>query len=404
MGDVPDGPAPRGETGWSHGRRDDDAPTGERRPARIDEAALFQTAFVIGIKRGELGVDRAVATRRLGVVGGDLEHRRAEADQLRRAMAAWRRTGKIGIFREKFISGMMNNPRGYAREFAERCFSQIEGFAEYGFPESHAAGFAQLAYASSWIKCHEPAAFLAAMLDSQPMGFYAPAQLVRDAREHGVEVRGVDVLVSESDCTLEEAGADAAPSPAAGDGSPFVRGIDPRPQPAVRLGLARVSGLSAAGIERLLAARRRREAERGIDRRQSLARGDGSIATLNAVHSGLAMTTIAITTVTPRIWLNVLRWASMPGIALIASSIVSAYARPSAAASAAAIASAAPSGPLIASACTVPSASTASGRFADSTSRHVSRSVHSPPWPLYAVSLTHPITVIGVRAGPINSS
>ena len=198
-----------------------------------------------------------------------------EADQLRRAMAAWKRKGGLGPFQKRVIDGML--ARGYPPEFADRIFRQIEGFGEYGFPESHAAGFAQLAYASSWIKCHEPAAFLAAMLDSQPMGFYAPAQLVRDAREHGVEVRGVDVLVSESDCTLEEAGADAAPSPAAGDGSPFVRGIDPRPQPAVRLGLARVSGLSTAGIERLLEARRRREAGRGIDRRRSMARGDGSL-------------------------------------------------------------------------------------------------------------------------------
>ncbi len=186
-----------------------------------------------------------------------------EADQLRRAMAAWKRKGGLGPFQQRVIDGML--ARGYPPEFADRIFRQIEGFGEYGFPESHAAGFAQLAYVSSWIKCHEPAAFLAAMLDSQPMGFYAPAQLVRDAREHGVEVRGVDVLASDAGCTLEEPDGDAAAGPAAaGAGAPFRDGIDPRPQPAVRLGLDRVGGLSTAGIERLLEARRRREAERGI--------------------------------------------------------------------------------------------------------------------------------------------
>ena len=114
-----------------------------------------------------------------------------EADQLRRAMATFRHTGTIDSFREKFIAGMVGN--GYEREFAERCFSQIEGFGEYGFPESHAASFAQLVYVSAWIKRHYPAAFCAALLNSQPMGFYPPAQLVRDAREHGVEVRQADV-------------------------------------------------------------------------------------------------------------------------------------------------------------------------------------------------------------------
>jgi len=127
-----------------------------------------------------------------------------EADQLRRAMAAWRRTGKIEIFKDKFITGMLNNPRGYSREFAERCFSQIEGFAEYGFPESHAASFALLVYASCWLKCHYPDVFLCALLNSQPMGFYAPSQLVRDATEHGVEIREVDVNSSAQDCSLEK--------------------------------------------------------------------------------------------------------------------------------------------------------------------------------------------------------
>jgi error-prone DNA polymerase len=124
-----------------------------------------------------------------------------EADKLRRAMATFRHVGTIHTFRTKFIAGMEQN--GYEREFAERCFSQIEGFGEYGFPESHAASFAHLVYVSSWIKCHYPDAFCAAILNSQPMGFYQPAQLVRDAREHGVEVRHPDINASDWDCTLE---------------------------------------------------------------------------------------------------------------------------------------------------------------------------------------------------------
>ena len=124
-----------------------------------------------------------------------------EADKLRRAMATFRHVGTIHTFRAKFIAGMEKN--GYERAFAERCFSQIEGFGEYGFPESHAASFAHLVYVSSWIKCHHPDAFCAAILNSQPMGFYQPAQLVRDAREHRVEVRHPDLNASEWDCTLE---------------------------------------------------------------------------------------------------------------------------------------------------------------------------------------------------------
>ncbi|ROR32374.1 error-prone DNA polymerase [Inmirania thermothiophila] len=125
-----------------------------------------------------------------------------EADRLRRAMAAWRRKGELAPFRERLLAGMRE--RGYAPEFAERIFRQIQGFGEYGFPESHAASFALLAYASAWLKRHHPAAFFCALLNSQPMGFYAPAQLVRDARRHGVEVRPVDVTASHWDCTLED--------------------------------------------------------------------------------------------------------------------------------------------------------------------------------------------------------
>ena len=126
-----------------------------------------------------------------------------EADKLRRAMAAWRRKGdQIERFGRRLVAGMTE--RGYGRDFAERCFAQIRGFSEYGFPESHAASFALLVYVSCWLKCHEPAAFAAALINSQPMGFYAPAQIIRDAREHGVEVHPIDVNHSRWDCTLED--------------------------------------------------------------------------------------------------------------------------------------------------------------------------------------------------------
>src|SRR5215475_11651515 len=124
-----------------------------------------------------------------------------EANQLRRSMATFRNAGTIHRFFTKMVEGMM--ARGYTADFAERCFHQIEGFGTYGFPESHAASFALLVYVSAWLKCHHPAAFACALLNAQPMGFYAPAQIVRDAREHGVEVRPVDVNYSFWDCTLE---------------------------------------------------------------------------------------------------------------------------------------------------------------------------------------------------------
>ena len=167
-----------------------------------------------------------------------------EADQLRRSMAAWKRKGGLHHFQEKVIGGMLE--RGYDLEFAERIFKQIEGFGEYGFPESHAASFALLVYVSCWLKRHEPAAFLAAMLNSQPMGFYAPAQLVRDAREHGIRVLSVDVLVSDWESTLEECTTAAAS---------VSDGVDYRPQPAVRLGLNRIHGLGEAAGRRILASR-----------------------------------------------------------------------------------------------------------------------------------------------------
>jgi error-prone DNA polymerase len=141
-----------------------------------------------------------------------------EASKLRRSMATFKRTGEVKHFKNRFIEGMCG--RGYPKKFVEDCFRQIEGFGEYGFPESHAASFALLVYSSAWIKCHYPDVFAAALLNSQPMGFYAAAQLVRDAEEHGVEVRPVDVNLSDWDCTLEELKneGDVPPPPLAGEG------------------------------------------------------------------------------------------------------------------------------------------------------------------------------------------
>ena len=157
-----------------------------------------------------------------------------EADALRRAMAAWKRRGGLSPFHERLVGRMVE--KGYTQEYAERIFKQIQGFGEYGFPESHAAGFALLAYVSSWIKCHHPDAFLTGLLNAWPMGFYAPAQLVRDARDHGVEVRPVDVHVSGWESAMEGGAA----------GGRFQ---------AVRLGLNRVSGLAEEAGLRIVGAR-----------------------------------------------------------------------------------------------------------------------------------------------------
>lgn len=156
-----------------------------------------------------------------------------EADELRRALATFRHVGTISTFRERFLKGMLAN--GYPQDFADRCFSQIEGFGTYGFPESHAISFANLVYVSAWIKYHYPDVFCAALLNSQPMGFYAPAQLVRDAREHGVEVRPIDVNYSDWDTTLE---------PAEKSG-----------RYAIRLGLRLVAGLPEKEARALIEAR-----------------------------------------------------------------------------------------------------------------------------------------------------
>jgi error-prone DNA polymerase len=165
----------------------------------------------------------------------------AEVNELRKAMATFRRVGTIGRLENKMVSRMV--ARGYDRDFAQRCFSQIKGFGEYGFPESHAASFAHLVYVSSWLKCHYPAAFACALLNSQPMGFYAPAQIVRDAREHGVEVRPVDINFSAWDCTLE----DAPPTTESGGAA--------RSGPALRLGLRQIDGMHEPEARRIVEVR-----------------------------------------------------------------------------------------------------------------------------------------------------
>jgi error-prone DNA polymerase len=176
-----------------------------------------------------------------------------EADQIRRSMAAWRRRGGLEQFRDRLIGGM--TARGYDRAFAEQIYRQILGFGEYGFPESHAASFALLVYVSAWLKRHEPAAFFAALINSQPMGFYAPAQLIREARRQGVEVRAVDASASDWDCTLEH-----------GVGG----------EPALRLGLCLVKGLSRQGGECLVRERRQGPwlSVADLALRAGLARGD----------------------------------------------------------------------------------------------------------------------------------
>ncbi|MBB3980355.1 error-prone DNA polymerase [Rhizobium azooxidifex] len=162
-----------------------------------------------------------------------------EADQLRKSMATFKFTGGVSLFKDKLVSGMIKN--GYSADFAEKTFSQLEGFGSYGFPESHAASFALIAYASNWMKCHYPEVFCAALINSQPMGFYAPAQIVGDARNHGVEIRPVCINRSRWDCTLEQVGD--------------------TDRHAVRLGMRLVKGLADVHVARVVAARMNRTFE-----------------------------------------------------------------------------------------------------------------------------------------------
>ncbi|MDH5578409.1 MAG: error-prone DNA polymerase, partial [Betaproteobacteria bacterium] len=193
------------------------------------EPVTYPSAAVQGVLERTLGVPIfQEQVMQLAVVAAGFTP--GEADRLRRSMAAWKRKGGLEPFRERLVQGMLE--RGYAREFADAIYRQILGFGEYGFPESHSASFALLVYVSAWLKCHHPAAFCAALLNSQPMGFYAPSQLVQDARRHGVEVRPPDVGTSLWDCTLEAG--------------------------ALRLGLRMVGGLAQAVGERISAARAQR--------------------------------------------------------------------------------------------------------------------------------------------------
>jgi error-prone DNA polymerase len=216
------------------------------------EPVSYPSAEVEGVLKRTLGVPIfQEQVMQLAIVAAGFTP--GEADRLRRAMAAWKRKGGLGPFEERLITGMRE--RGYPEEFAKQIFRQILGFGEYGFPESHAASFALLVYVSAWLKRHQPAAFTAALLNSQPMGFYAPSQLVQDARRHGVEVRAADALASDWDCTLERREHGTA---------------------ALRLGLRLVKGLSRQAALRLVEARGGRGfesvqdlAERaGLDRRE----------------------------------------------------------------------------------------------------------------------------------------
>ncbi|MCC6714922.1 MAG: error-prone DNA polymerase, partial [Gammaproteobacteria bacterium] len=216
-----------------------------------------------------------------------------EADHLRRSMAAWRRNGHIAQFRQKLLDGM--RARGYEEEFAERVYQQILGFGEYGFPESHSASFALITYVSAWLKCHEPAALTCALLNSQPMGFYAPSQLVQDVRRHGVEVLPVDVTVSAWDCTLERTALSSSPReprtpPRRAPQDTAAHGHDREGPLAIRLGLRMVKGLAQEAAARLAAARARSPFADLTDlaRRAELSRRD-----VNALAAADALATLA---------------------------------------------------------------------------------------------------------------
>jgi len=192
------------------------------------EPVVYPSAAVQGVLERTLGVPIfQEQVMQLAVVAAGFTP--GEADRLRRSMAAWKRKGGLEPFKARLVQGMLE--RGYRREFAERLYRQILGFGEYGFPESHSASFALLVYVSAWLKCHHPAAFCAALLNSQPMGFYAPSQLVQDARRHGVDVRPPDVCTSLWDCTLEAG--------------------------ALRLGLRMIGGLAESAGDRIVSARAR---------------------------------------------------------------------------------------------------------------------------------------------------
>jgi len=236
------------------------------------EPVIFPSEEVKDVLERTLGVPIfQEQVMRLAVVAAGFTP--GEADKVRRSMAAWKRKGGLEQFERRLIDGMRE--RGYQEEFAQQIFQQILGFGEYGFPESHAASFALLVYVSAWLKYHEPAAFACALLNSQPMGFYAPAQIVQDVRRHGVEVLEVDVTQSNWDCTLSL--AHQLPS------------LVEKDQPALRLGLRMVNGLSWEGAARLIEARAQRPfdsvedmaARCGLDKRDlKCLAAAGALATL----------------------------------------------------------------------------------------------------------------------------
>ena len=182
-----------------------------------------------------------------------------EADQLRRAMAAWKKRGGLDHFEAKLVNGMLE--RGHDEEFAQRIFNQMKGFGEYGFPESHAASFALLVYISAWLKCHEPAAFYCGLLNSLPMGFYSPSQLVQDAQRHGIEIRPLNAGISQWDHTLEQLTSNSTRN--AG-------------KPALRLGMRSIKGLSMDAAERIMQAQQQlHEQKRSFHNAHELARMAG---------------------------------------------------------------------------------------------------------------------------------
>ncbi len=254
------------------------------------EPATYPSPAVEGVLCRTLGVPifqeqvMQIAVVAAGFTGG-------EADELRRSMAAWKRKGGVDKFRTKLISGLLANH--YTLDFAEALFRQIEGFGEYGFPESHAASFALLAYFSSWLKRHEPEAFLAALLNSQPMGFYAPSQLVQDASRHGVRVLPADVTISGWDSTLEYASAGTSSNTPPQTSRPHVHPHAPAAdasRPAVRLGLSIIQGMQIAAAQRIEQARSGAPFTdtRDLARRAQLTRHD-----LNALAAADALRTLA---------------------------------------------------------------------------------------------------------------
>jgi len=254
------------------------------------EPVVYPSAAVEGVLARTLGVPIfQEQVMQLAIVAAGFSP--GEADQLRRSMAAWRRKGGLEKFEQRLVDGMA--ARGLSEAFARQVYQQILGFGEYGFPESHSASFALLVYVSAWLKHYEPAAFCAALLNSLPMGFYAPAQLVADARRHGVEVRSADATASDWDCTLEDSRGqkigDRPPFPFGTGGlSPIFWkwGSDPS---CLRLGLRMIRGLSEQAAQRIVAARRERAfadvadlaGRAALDRRALACLADaGALATL----------------------------------------------------------------------------------------------------------------------------